>query len=127
MHLNPSVGVGCPFCSDLGRIFVSSICVVLTFRGSVFPFFTFASGVSFKLFIYGPKYSVQRKMTSVLIHFFFLSGPAKLVIWKTRKNKLLGQDAISVVSMFFFFKTKSRVCLLQVGGIFTKVYIYLGC
>ncbi len=29
-----------------------------------------------------------------------LSGTAKLVIWKTRKNILLGQDAISVVPMF---------------------------
>jgi len=50
------------------------------------------------LFVYGPRYSVQRKRTLVLIH--FLSGTAKLVIWKTRKNKLLWQDAISVVPMF---------------------------
>ncbi len=53
---------------------------------------------SFELFIYGPRYSVQRKRTLVLI--IFLSGTAKLVIWKTRKNKLLGQDAISVVPIF---------------------------
>lgn len=50
------------------------------------------------MFIHGPRYSVQRKRTLVLIH--FLSGTAKLIIWKTRKNKHLGQDAISVVPMF---------------------------
>lgn len=33
----------------------------------------------------------------------FLSGTAKLVIWKTRKNKLLGQDVLSVVPMFLGF------------------------
>ncbi len=73
---------------------------MLTFRGSVVPFkqlvFMFGLGVSFELFIYGPRYSVKRKRTLVLI--IFLSGTAKLVIWKTRKNKLLGQDAILVQS-----------------------------
>lgn len=30
----------------------------------------------------------------------FLSGIAKLAIWKTRKNKMLGQGSISAVPMF---------------------------
>lgn len=46
-------------------------------------------------FVFGPKYSLKKRQTLVLIHFLF--GTAKLAIWKTRKNHMLGQGWTDVV------------------------------
>ncbi len=53
---------------------------------------------SFEIFIYGPKYAASRKNMLTLLN--FLSGTAKLAIWKSRKNKLLGQVSLNVLNMF---------------------------
>ncbi len=50
------------------------------------------------MFIYGPKYTEKRK--SQLILLIFLSGTAKLSIWKSRKNKLSGQGSLDVLNIF---------------------------
>lgn len=44
---------------------------------------------SVPLFIFGPKYRQVKKDTLVLINFIFAS--AKLAIWKSRKNKVVGE------------------------------------
>ncbi len=51
------------------------------------------------MFILGPKYLVGQKNVLVLLHFLF--GTAKLAIWKTRKNKMLGKDTLDPLLMFF--------------------------
>jgi len=73
-HFNPSGGVGCSFCSEVESVF--HLCVqclrlrdlftlLSSWFSSLYEFF-----FSFKLFVYGPRYSVQMKRTLVLIHFF---------------------------------------------------------
>jgi len=104
VHLNPSVGVGCPFCSEAESGF--HLFVQCSRLGNLFDllsnwFLSLGEEFSFQLFIFGPKYSVKKKNLSVLMN--FLSGTAKLVIWKTRKNRMLGQGATSVVPMFLGF------------------------
>jgi len=49
------------------------------------------------MFIYGPKYREKRKSQLILN---FLSGIAKLAIWKSRKNKLSGQNSLDVLKIF---------------------------
>lgn len=101
VHLNPSVGMGCLFCSEIESVFHLFVqCLRL---GELFDvlrnwFFSLGEEFSFQMFIFGPKYSVQKKNVLVLIN--FLSGTAKLAIWKTRKNKLLGHESVSVLPMF---------------------------
>jgi hypothetical protein len=52
----------------------------------------------FSCFIFGPKYTVERKNVLVLLNFVF--GNAKLAIWKTRKNKISGHGAVNPIFMF---------------------------
>lgn len=57
---------------------------------------------SYSLLIFGPYYCAQRKAVRQLVN--FISGTPKLAIWKTRKNRVRGQeseDVVSVVSMDF--------------------------
>ena len=49
------------------------------------------------LFIFGPRYAVKDKAVHVLVN--FLSGRAKLAIWKTRKNRILGRGPVDTVLM----------------------------
>lgn len=51
------------------------------------------------MFIYGPKYT-EKKEKSVDFIEFFLSGTAKLAIWKSRKNNLSGQSSLDVLKIF---------------------------
>ncbi|KAL7887731.1 hypothetical protein AOLI_G00054520 [Acnodon oligacanthus] len=98
VHLDPSVGEGCHFCPrtvTLFHLFVQ--CVRL--GGLLTEWFSsLGEAFSFHLFIFGPKYRVRRKNVFVLLN--FLSGTAKLAIWKTRKNQMLGQGAVDVVAVF---------------------------
>ncbi len=50
------------------------------------------------MFIYCPKYTETRKSQLILLN--FLSGTAKLSIWKSRKNKLSGQGSLDVLNIF---------------------------
>lgn len=101
VHLNPNVGVGCPFCSENETIFHLFVqCVRL---GDLFSFLfqwvlSLGEDLSHQLFIFGPKYFVSRKNVLVLLNFVF--GTAKLAIWKTRKNKMLGKDTLDPLLMF---------------------------
>ena len=49
------------------------------------------------LFIFGPRYAVKDKAVHVLVN--FLSGRAKLAIWRTRKNRILGRGPVDTVLM----------------------------
>lgn len=61
-------------------------------------FIEIGEAFSFEMFIYGPRYTEKRKSQLTLLH--FLSGTAKLAIWKSRKNKLLGQGSLDVLVIF---------------------------
>ena len=52
---------------------------------------------SFKLFIFGSKYAARKKSVHVLLN--FLSGKAKLAIWKTRENWIQGLASVHPVLM----------------------------
>ncbi len=101
VHLDPSVGVGCPFCSEVETVFhlfvqCSRLNDLFTLLSQWFA--GIGEGFSFEIFIYGPKYSASRKNMLTLLN--FLSGTAKLAIWKSRKNKLLGEGSLNVLNMF---------------------------
>lgn len=89
-HLNLTVGRECSFCGqekNLDHLFLR--CGRL--RG-LFNLLThwvqgLGEGLSFKSFIGGPKYSVLNKENNCILN--YVSGLAKLCIWKTRKNNLL--------------------------------------
>ncbi len=48
---------------------------------------------------FGAKILSWTKKCFGLLHFLF--GTAKLAIWKTRKNKMLGKDTLDPLLMFF--------------------------
>ncbi len=97
-HLDPSTGEGCPFCAQretLQHLVVSYPRLVTLFR--VLQDWVEALGEKFSapLFVLVPKYAARRRLTLVLISFLF--GTAKIAIWKTRKNQMLGQGWTDVV------------------------------
>uniref|UniRef100_A0A669D6D2 Reverse transcriptase domain-containing protein n=1 Tax=Oreochromis niloticus TaxID=8128 RepID=A0A669D6D2_ORENI len=97
-HLDPSIGEGCPFCSERETLEHLVVCCPrLVGLFSLLQEWVESLGVTFSvpLFVFGPKYSVQKRRTLVLINFLF--GTAKLAIWKTRKNQMLGQGWTDVV------------------------------
>ncbi|TWW77693.1 Transposon TX1 uncharacterized 149 kDa protein ORF 2 [Takifugu flavidus] len=77
VHLDPSTGDGCPFCSQSETIY--------------------------HLFVQCPRLEglfgqlQRRKAVHQLVN--VLSGTAKLAIWKTRKNRVRGQGSEDVVAM----------------------------
>lgn len=87
-HLNPSVGVGCPFSSETESVF--HIFVQFCRLGDLFDLlnnWVLFSGNEFyfQLFIFGPKYSALKKNVLLLINFLF--GTAKLEnLEKTEKQ-----------------------------------------
>ena len=94
VHLDPNIGEGCLFCPQIESLF--HLFVQCARLGDLFTLLTewfssLSEAFSFQLFIFGPKYTVRRKNVLVLLN--FLSGTAKLAIWKTRKNQMLGQGA----------------------------------
>ncbi len=102
VHLNPNVGVGCLFCTENDFFFHFFVqCVRLS---NLFSFLScwvsfLGEHFSHQLFILGPKYLVGQNFFLVLLNFLF--GTAKLAIWKTRKNKMLGKDTLDPLLMFF--------------------------
>uniref|UniRef100_A0A1A8AE93 Reverse transcriptase zinc-binding domain-containing protein n=1 Tax=Nothobranchius furzeri TaxID=105023 RepID=A0A1A8AE93_NOTFU len=92
-RFDPSTGEGCPFCNQtetLEHLVVA--CSRLSGMFKVLERWVSALGETFTLhlFVFGPKYSVRKKRTILLINFLFAC--AKLAIWKTRKNQMLGQS-----------------------------------
>lgn len=101
VHLDPSVSVSCPFCVETESVFHLFLqCTRLMDLFSLLTEWVTSLGetFSFQLFIFGPKYTVAQKNVLVLLNFLF--GNAKLAIWKTRKNKILGQGAVNPIFMF---------------------------
>ncbi len=100
-HIDPQVGEGCPFCGQLETVFhLFSECERLV------PLFCFLEECCRKLgevftkvsFIYGPKYKLSKRETHVLVNFVF--GQAKLAIWLSRKNKIVGMGQTDVTLIF---------------------------
>lgn len=91
-HLDPGTVEGCPFCTQ--HLVVGCPRLVGLFR--VLEEWMEALGEDFSvpLFVFGPKYTIRKKLTLVLINLF---GTAKLAIWKTRKSQMLGQGWTDVV------------------------------
>lgn len=90
-RIDPSIGEGCPFCSEsetLVHLVLSCPRLAGFFR--VLQDWVRGLGEIFSapLFIFGPKYSPAKRRKHVLLNCIFAS--AKLAIWKSRKNRLLG-------------------------------------
>jgi len=101
VHLNPNVEVDCLFCSENENIF--HLFVQCERLGNLFSLLSqwvsaLGEDLSPQLFIFGPRYVTSRKHVLVLLNFVF--GTAKLSIWKTRKNKMLGKDTLDPLLMF---------------------------
>jgi len=100
-HLNPAVGKECPFCGideTVDHLFL--YCVRL---GSLFIvlkslFEGFDEVFSYQYFISGPKYTFHDRRKICI--FNFLLGMAKIAIWKTQKNKLLGISTVDAENAF---------------------------
>lgn len=91
VHLDPGSGDGCPFCSQtemIHHLFVECSRLVRLFSRLQAWYQGLGELFSFRLFIYGPNYSQKNKNVHTLIN--FLSGLAKLAIWKSRKNRVRG-------------------------------------
>ncbi|TWW53858.1 Transposon TX1 uncharacterized 149 kDa protein ORF 2 [Takifugu flavidus] len=100
VHLDPSTGDGCPFCSQsetIYHLFVQCPRLVGLFGQLQRWFLGLGEGFSFRTFIFGPHYRARRKAVHQLVN--VLSGTAKLAIWKTRKNRVRGQGSEDVVAM----------------------------
>ena len=100
VHIDPDIGEDCPFCSageSLQHLFIQ--CPRL---GDIFNQLEewlkgLGTDFSFKLFIYGPRYAPMKKSLHVLLN--YLSGVAKLSIWKTRKNCIQGLGSVDPLLM----------------------------
>ena len=99
-HLDPSNGVGCPFCrreETVFHLFVECprLDRVLAFAEGVAT----RLGESFSLenVIFGPKYSSSRRPFVTLVNFLY--GTVKLSIWKTRKNQVKGLGSVDPLLM----------------------------
>ena len=100
VHIDPNTGDGCPFCSQsetVFHLFVQCPRLEALFRHLERWFQVLGEGFSLSLFIFGPRYSPKKKSVHQLMN--FVSGTAKLAIWKTRKNRIRGQGSEDVVSM----------------------------
>jgi len=96
MHLDPNKGDACPFCSQSETVF--HLFVQCPRLEALFRWFKgFGQVFSFSLFIFGPRYCAKERSVHQLIS--FVSGIAKLAIWKTRKNRVRGQGSEDVVAM----------------------------
>ncbi len=72
VHIDPSVGVGCPFCIEVETVF--HLFVQCTRLNELFTllsqwFFGIGEAFSFEMFIYGPKYTEKRKSQLILLNF----------------------------------------------------------
>lgn len=88
----------CPFCSQtetLQHLLVQCSRLSGLFSRLQSWFQGLGERFSFCLFIYGPHYSGKNKTVHTLIN--FISGLAKLAVWKTRKNRARGEGSEDVV------------------------------
>lgn len=134
VHLDPSIGEGCPFCSggeSLQHLFILCPRLKGLFRQLEEWFQGLGTVFSFELFISGPRYSAAKRSVHVLHN--FLSGVAKLSVWKTRKNCIQGQGSVDPVLMmsgllaaglrleFVFYKLTDNVDVFMytwgIGGV----------
>ncbi len=99
-HLDPEVGVGCPFCREQETVFHLFLkcerlqplfCILEEWVNTLGEVFTPV------LFIYGPKYIKSRREVHLLINFLF--GQAKSEIWLSRKNLLNDAGSTDVVAV----------------------------
>lgn len=100
-HFDPSTGEGCPFCPlpETLEHFVLT-CPRLEQLFDLVKHLVKGLGEQFTtpLFIFGPKYTPKKKPVSVLTNFIF--GNAKMAIWRSRKNKLVGTGCTDPVLCF---------------------------
>lgn len=97
-HLDPSAGDECPFCQQSET--VEHLVVSCTRLAGLFGLLKgwveeLGEVFSLPLFVYGPRYVAKRGVTLSLINAIFAT--AKLAIWRTRKNQMLGQGWTDVV------------------------------
>ena len=100
VHLDPGTGDDCPFCSQtetIYHLFIQCSRLARLYRQLKSWFQGLEELFSFCLFIYSPQYSAKKKNVHTLIN--FMSGLAKLAIWKTRKNRVRGAGSEDVVMM----------------------------
>ncbi|XDV25251.1 hypothetical protein PO909_029197 [Leuciscus waleckii] len=96
-HLDPQVGEGCPFCGVLETVFhLFFNCVRLQHLFIKMEEWCQTLGEVFtpEMFIYGPKYSKNKRESHVLLNYLF--GQAKMAIWLTRKSKLSDKGSTDV-------------------------------
>ncbi len=94
-HLNPAVGTECLFCGldeTVNHLFLDCFRLEGMFNFLTQVFIKFGENFSHQIFISGPIYLFQERRKKCLLN--FLLGSAKLSIWKTRKNKMLGIGSI---------------------------------
>jgi len=89
-------------------------------------FIEIGEALSYEMFIYGPRYTEKKKSQLILPN--FLSGTANLAIWKSRKNKVLGQGSMDVL-MIFKGLVEARLTIehayyKMVNGVETFMYIW---
>lgn len=97
-HLVSSTRKGCPFHAQretLERGVALCPRLVGLFRGLHKWMVALEGKFSVILFVRGPKYTENKRLTLVLVIFLF--GTAKLAIRKTRKNQMVGQCWTDVV------------------------------
>ena len=99
-HFDPNLGEGCPFClhsETLLHLFIKCPRLEHTFNLLKLWFSGLGEGFSFERFIFGPKYSVSKKVIHTLLN--FMSGMVKLAIWLTRRNKIKGAGSTDPVQV----------------------------
>lgn len=99
-HIDPQVGVGCPFCGEEETVFHLFLqCHRLQVMFSNLEEWCQSFGEVFTpvLFIYGPKYCRSKREVYVLIN--FILGQAKMAVWLSRKNQMNGAGSTDVVSI----------------------------
>lgn len=97
-HLDQANGEECSFCAEvetLSHLFVQCPRLAGLFELLGRWYERFGEVFSFPLFIFGPRYSVNKKAVQILIN--CISGIAKIAIWKTRKNRTEGLRSVDPV------------------------------
>lgn len=95
-HMNPAVGKECVFCGIeemVNHLFIDCFRLKELFNFLTQCFIKFGETFSYQEFISGPKYNFQDRRKKCLLN--FVLGSAKMSIWKTRKNKMLGMGPIN--------------------------------
>lgn len=99
-HLNPAVTGECEFCGEeetVEHLFLNCKRLEELFKVLTEWFRGFGETFSECVFVGGVKYRMSKKIIYGLLN--YVLGTAKLSIWKTRKNKLLGIGGLDPVKM----------------------------